>query len=148
VAKQAKERIKRGSRVRIQKSFSQPRLAHLAYGQVLAFVPRITETGFPVPSPKIVTEFSHLTLEANVKQSIPVGELLASYAGIVNSAKLNPRTYGEPASVREIIWDSRIRNRERIKCVHDWHTDARWTKAHVEAWHLEWIGHKRHSCQR
>ena len=89
VAKEAKERIKRRGRIRIQERGSQPRLADLAYGQVLSLVPGITETSFPVPSLEIVAKFSHLALQPDVKKSIPVSELLASLTGIVNAAKPN-----------------------------------------------------------
>ena len=95
MAREIKERIKRRGRIRIQERVPQSRLAYLANGQVLPLVPGITETGFPVPSLKIVTEFSHLTLEPNVKESIPVGELFVSDTGIVNPAKLNPRSHWE-----------------------------------------------------
>ena len=71
-----------------------------------------------------------------------------SRTGVVNAAKRNPGSYGETASVGKEIWNSRIRDCERIKRILDWHTDADGTKAYVSAWDLEWIGRKRHSCQR
>src|SRR6476646_5311672 len=147
VAKQAKKRIKRRSRIRIQERVPQPRLADLAYRQILPLVQGITKACFPVPSLEIIAKLSHLTAEANVKEGIPVGELFTSLAGVVDAAKLNTCSYRQTASVRKVIWNSRICDRERIERILDWHTDAIRTKAHVEAWDLEWIRHKRHSCQ-
>src|SRR6476620_1880361 len=144
VAKQAKERIKRSGRVRTQQRLPQPRLADLAYRQILPLVPRITETRFPVPSLEIIAKFSHLTTEPDVKKTIPVGELFTSLTGVVDAAKLNTCSYRQTASVRKVIWNSRICDRERIERILDWHTDASRTKAHVEAWDLEWIRRKRH----
>ena|SRR5438132_9763992 len=146
-AKEAKERIKSRGWICIKKSFSQPWLAGLTYGQVLSLVLGVTETGFPVPRFEIVAEFSHLTLEPNVKESVPVGELLTSLAGVVNATKPNPSSHRKTRAVRKEIWNSRIRDRERIKGILDRHTDALRTKAHVKARDLEWIGGKRHSCQ-
>ena len=144
VAKQAKERIKRRGRIRIQERVPQPRLADLAYRQILPLVPGITETRFPVPSLEIVTKFSHLTAEPDVKETIPVGELFTSLAGVVDAAKSNPCSYRSWDSVNI---QSRIRDGERIKRIRDWHTDTRRAKADVSAWDLEWIGYKRHSCE-
>ena len=121
MAKKAKERIKRRGRIRIQERVPQSRLAYVAYGQVPPLVPGITETRFPVPSLEIVAKFSHLTLEPDVKETIPVGELFTSGTGIVNTAKPNPGSYGDWDSVNN---QSRIRDRERIKRIRDWHTDV------------------------
>ena len=68
-----------------------------------------------------------------------------SGTGIVNAAKPNPGSHRETAP-SEKIWNSRIRDGERIKRIRDWHTDTEGTKAHVSAWDLEWIGRKRHRC--
>src|SRR5262249_16793139 len=129
------------------KSLSQPRLANVTYRQILPLVPGITETGFPVPRLEIVAEFSHLTLEPDVKESIPVSELFTSGPGVVNSAKPNASSYGKTASVRKEICNSRIRDGEGIKRILDWHADAELTKGYVSAWLLEWIRRKRHSRQ-
>ena len=67
------ERIKRRGRIRIQQRFPQPNLADLAYGQILPLVPGVTKTGFPVPRLEVIAKFSHLTLEPNIKESVPVG---------------------------------------------------------------------------
>src|SRR6266536_2061649 len=144
VAKDAKERIKRRGRIRTQQRLPQPRLADLAYGQVLSLVPGITKACFPVPSLEITAKLSHLTAEPGVKETIPVGELFTSLTRVVNCTKPNPCCYGDWHSVNI---QSRIPDREGIKRIRDWHTDTRRTKAHVHAWYLEWIGYKRHSCK-
>src|SRR6266540_89976 len=144
VAKDAKERIKRRSRVRIQKGVPQSRLADLAHRQILSLVPGITKPRFPVPSLEIIAEFSHLTLEPYVKETIPVGELFTSLTGVVDAAKSNPCSY---RSWNSVNIQSRIRDGEWIKRIRDWHTDTRRAKAEVSAWDLEWIGYKRHSCE-
>jgi hypothetical protein len=67
---------------------------------------------------------------------------------VVNAAKLNPRRDRETASVGKKTWNSSIRDCEGIKRILDWHTnEKKWTKAYVNAWGLEWVGYKRHSCQ-
>src|SRR5260370_29071489 len=142
---EVKERIKCSSRVRIKKCYPQSRLASFADGQVLPLVPRITETKFPVPRLEIIAKFSHLSAQANIEQIIVVSELFMSRTCVVNTARRNSRGYGETRSVRKEIWNSRIGYRERIKRILDWHTDAEWTKAHVSAWDLKWIGCQRHS---
>ncbi len=73
--KEAQERIKGRSRVRIQQRVSQTRLADLAQGQVLPFVASVAEARFPVPRLEIITKLSHLTFQSNIEQVIPVGEL-------------------------------------------------------------------------
>src|SRR5437899_4729575 len=144
VASDTQEWIKRRGRVGIQQRVAQPRLADLANGQVLPLVAGITETGFPVPSLEIITKFSHLTLQPDVEKGIPVGELFTSGTGVVNAAKPNPRSHGSWDSVNN---QSRVADRERIKRILDWHTNAVGTKEHVSAWRLEWIGRKRHRRQ-
>src|SRR5262249_10760108 len=132
---------------RTQQRVPQPSLADVANGQILPLVAGITETGFPVPGLEIIAEFSHLTLQPNVKESIPVSELFTSRPGVVNTSKPNPSSYGKTASVRKEICNSRIRDGERIKRILDWHADAELTKGYVSAWLLEWIRRQRHSCQ-
>ena len=141
------ERIKRRSWVCIQKRFPQSRLAGFADGQDLPLIPRVTKTHFPVPSLEIIAKFPHFATQANIKQIVLVSELFMSRTGVVNTAKRNSGSYGETASVGKEIWNRRIRDREGIKRILDWHTDARWTKSLVRAWDLEWIGYKRHSCR-
>ena len=124
VGSEIQERIKCRSWVRIQKCVPQSRLADFANGQILPLVPGITKTRFPVPSLEIIAKFSHLTTQANIEQRILVGELFMSGTGVVNAAKPNAGSHRETASVRKEIWNSRIRDRERIKRILDWHTDA------------------------
>src|SRR5207249_4688848 len=113
----------------------------------MPLIPRITETGFPVPGLEIIAEFSHLTFEPNVKESIPVSELFTSRPGVVNTTKPNAGSNGKTGSVRKEICNSRIRDGEGIKPILDWHADAQLTKGYVSAWLLEWIGRKLHSGQ-
>src|SRR6266699_5974767 len=143
----AKERVKRRGGIRTQQRLPQPRLADFADGQVLALVPGIPETGFPVPRLEIIAKFSHLTLQPDVEELVPVSELFTSRTGVVNAAKPNPRSHRETRSVRKEIWNSRIRDCEGIPRIRDWHTNAVGTKERVSAWRLERIGRKRYSCE-
>src|SRR5438046_3188177 len=143
-AKEAKERIKDRSRISIQEGLPQPRLADVAYRQILPLVPGITETGFPVPSIEIIAEFSHLSPESDVEETIPVRELFTSLTSVVDAAKPNSGSHGSWDSVNN---QSRVSNCERIKRIRDWHTDTRRAKPYVSPWNLERIRHKRNSCQ-
>src|SRR5512132_1237361 len=91
VGSEIQERIKCRSRIRIQKSFSQSRLADFADGQILPFVPGITKTQLPVPSLEIIAKFPQLSAQTNIEEIIVVSELFMSWTGVVNAAKLNPR---------------------------------------------------------
>ena|SRR5207249_11979776 len=115
VASEIQERIKRRSRVCIQKCFPQPRLADFADGQILPLIPRITKTQLPIPSVEVIAKFHQLTAEANIEQIIVVSELFVSRTNVVNAAKRNPGGYGETASVGKKIRNSRIRDREGIE---------------------------------
>src|SRR5438552_8912634 len=148
VGSEIQERIKCRSWVRIQKCFPQSGLADFADGQVLSLISRITKTSFPVPSLEIIAKFSQLTTQADIEEAIRVSELFVSGTGVVNVASRNPDSYRETRSIRKEIWNSRICDCEGIKRILDWHTDTEWTKAYVSAWDLEWVGYKRHSCQR
>src|SRR4030095_16127162 len=124
------EQIKCRSRIRIQKSFSQSRLADFADGQILPFVAGITKTQLPVPSLEIIAKFPQLSAQTNIEEIIVVSELFMSGAGVVDAAKLNPRSDGETASVGKKTWNSRISDGERIKRILDWHTnEKKWAKA-------------------
>src|SRR6266576_6857576 len=79
------ERIKGRGRVRIQQRVSQTGLASLTHGQVLALVASVAEAQFPVPRLEIIAKLPHFALKSDIKQHIPVGELLASGAGVVNA---------------------------------------------------------------
>ena len=85
----AQERVKRGGRIGTQQRVSQSGLAHFANGQVLSFVPGITETRFPVPRLEVIANFSHLTPQANVEELVPIGEFLVPWAGILDTTKPN-----------------------------------------------------------
>src|SRR6516162_3183788 len=142
------KRIKCRSRVRVQKCFTQPRLAGFVNGEVLPFVSGITETCFPVPRLEIIAKFSHLTTQAYIEELVPVGELFMPGTGVINPAKDDSGSYRETASIGKKIWNSRVGDRERIKRILDWHTDTVGTKTYVGAWFLERIGGKRHRRQR
>src|SRR4029450_11100030 len=90
VSIEIQERIKCRSRIRIQKSFPQSRLADFAHGQVLPLIPRITKTQLPVPSLEIIAKFPQLSAQTNIEKIIVVSELFMSWTGVVNAAKLNP----------------------------------------------------------
>src|SRR6266403_495303 len=139
------ERIKCRGWVRIQKCFTQPRLANFAFGQILPLIPGITKTQLPVPRPEIIAKFSHLTTQANIEKGIPVGELVMSGTGVVSASEPNPGSHRETGAVREEIWNSCIGNSERIKRIRDWHADIEWTKDYVSARDLKGVGHKRHT---
>src|SRR6266480_3043582 len=148
VSSEVQERIKCRSWVRVQKCFPQAGLADFADRQVLPFIPRITETQLPVPCLEIIAKFSHLAAQPNVEEIIIVSELFVSGTGVVSSAEPNSGSYWQTGPVRKEIWNSRIRDCEGIKGILDWHTDIKLTRSYVSAWELEWVGYKRHSCDR
>src|SRR6476646_10358530 len=128
--------MKGRSRVGIQQRFAQTRLADHTFGEIYRFIPRITETQFPVPCFKVITKFSHLAFKADVKQHIVFGggrcSVTCFQATIFNSG-------GHPNSGKGCArWQSCVGNGERIKCVLYWHTDAVWTKASTVRL-LKWI---------
>ena len=98
VGVEIQERVKCRSRVRIQQSLPQSRLTGFAGGQILAFIPRITEAQLPVPSLEIIAKFPHLATQAYVEELVPVSELFMSGTGVVNAAKQNPGIYRKTAS--------------------------------------------------
>src|SRR5947207_6792134 len=119
VSSEIQERIKCRGRIRIQKCVPQSRLANFADRQILPFVPRITKTQLPVPRLEIIAKFSHLTLETNIKEIIVVSELFMSWTGVVDAAKLNAVCDWETSYYSKEIWDSRIRNGERVNRFRD-----------------------------
>src|SRR5262249_15527989 len=144
------ERIKRRGWIAVQKRLAQSGLADLANGQVLSFVPRVTETSFPITRLKIIGDPSHFTTQPHVKQLVPVSEFFAPWAGVVNTTKPNTSGDRETRSVRKEIWNSRICNGERVPRIEreNGHTDAGGTKETVSAWVFEWIRRKGYCCQR
>src|SRR6516165_10759090 len=127
-ATQAKERIERRGRVRIQECLPQANLADLACRQILSFVPRVTEAGFPIPCLEILAKLSHLTLKSDVEKGIPIGELFTPVTSVVNSPKPHPSSHGSWNSVNN---QGRVSSCERIKRIRDRDTNANGTKAHV-----------------
>src|SRR5215475_2071342 len=142
--KEAKERIKGGSRVGVQQRVSQPRLADLTQGQVLSFVASVTEAKFPVPGLEIIAELAHLTFQPNIKDVIPVGKLLASKTSVVNATKPDASSdgYWDAINSQSGIW-----NCERIKRIANWDGDARGAKPYAASRNLKWIWRKRNSRQ-
>src|SRR5262249_4416006 len=140
--KEAHERIKRRSRVRIQQRVAQTRLADLTQRQVRTLVASVAEAHFPVPRLEIISEFSHLTFQTNVEQVIPVSELLTSEACILDGAKPDSSTHGDWNSVNS---QCRIPYSEGIKRIGDWHTDAGRTESYAGSRNLKRIGRERRS---
>src|SRR5204863_1741661 len=93
-------------------------------------------------------EFSHLTFQSNIEQLIVIGELFTSRPGVVNRPKPNPGIHRETRSVGKEVRNSRICDRERIKRIDDWHTDAERAESDVGTWDVERIRLKWHCCQR
>src|SRR6267378_2469851 len=141
LAEEAAERIKRRVRICVQEGIAQPGLAHFANGQVLPFVARVTETQFPVPRLQVVGKFSHLTAQADVEELVPVSELFAPYAGIIDATEPNPSGQRNRLSVNI---QSHIPDCEGIKRIRDWHTDAVGTArpygSKISSRNVEWIG--------
>src|SRR4029077_15950514 len=91
---------------------------------------------------------SHFAAHADIEQLIVIRELFTSRPGVVNRPKPNPGIHRETRSVRKEVRNSRICDRERIKRVDDWHTDAERTESDVGTWDVERIRLKWHCCQR
>src|SRR6266496_3587895 len=147
VGVEIQERIKRRGGICAQERVPQSGLADFADGQILPFVPRVTETHFPVPRLEVIGDPSHFTTQTDVEELVPVSEFLASRTRIVNPAEPNAGSYREARAVRKEVWNSRICNGERIKWIRDRHTDAVGTKECVSARVLKWVRRKRHSRQ-
>src|SRR5262249_35609679 len=147
VALQIQERIKRRGRVRTEESGAQSGLAGFVNGQVLSFVPGISEACFPVPSLEVIGNPSHLTPQANVEELVPVSEFFMSGTGVDNTTKPNTRGYRETGPVRKEVWNDRICNRERIKRIRDWHADSGGTKKRAGVSVMKWVRRKRHRRQ-
>src|SRR6266545_8316173 len=93
LAEEATERIKRRGRICVQQGIAQPGLAHFANGQVLSLVAGITEAHFPVPRLEVIPKFSHLATQTYIEELVPVSELLASGASVVNAAEPNTSSH-------------------------------------------------------
>src|SRR5262249_36828365 len=144
------ERIKRRGWITVQKRLAQPGLAGLANGQVLSFVPRVTETSFPIPRLKIIGDPSHLATQADVKELVPVSEFFAPWTGVVNAAETNTSSDRKTDSSGEEIWDGRISNGERVPRIEreNGHTEAGGQKDGFWAGVLEGVGRKGTRCER
>src|SRR6266436_2381791 len=147
LAGEIQERIKRGGRICIQQRVSQPGLADFANGQVLSFVPGITETRFPIPCLEVISYPSHFASQANIKELVPIGEFFESWTRIVNTTKPNTSSHRKTRAVRKEIRNSRIRNRERIERIREWHTDTGGTKKCAGGSVMKRVRCKRHSRQ-
>src|SRR5437870_13510797 len=115
---------------------------------MLPLIPGITKTPLPVPSLEIIAKFPQFATQANIEHIIVVSEFCMSRTGVVNGAKPDSGSYGEAASIGKEIWNSRIRDRERIKRVLDWDTEGARTKRCSRARNLEWIRNNWHRCRR
>jgi hypothetical protein len=67
-----------------------------------------------------------------------------SGTGVINAAEKNLGRHRDTDSVNN---HSVIRDRERIKRILDWHTDAKLAEPYVSAWDLKGVGRKRHNCR-
>src|SRR6266436_1704959 len=146
-AVEIQERIKRGARICIQQRVSQSGLADFANGQVLSFVPGITETRFPIPRLEVISNPSHFTSQANVEELVPISEFFVSWTRIVNTTKPNTSSYRQARAVREEIRNRRIRNCERIERIREWHTDTGGTKKCAGGSVMKRVRCKRYSRQ-
>src|SRR6266496_1589451 len=152
VSVEIQERIERRGRIGIQQRLPQSRLANLANGQVLPFVPGVTETCLPIPRLKVIGDPPHFTAQSHIKQLVPVSEFFAARTGIVNTTEPHTGRYRETTggilwSRRKEIRNGRICNGERIKRIRDRHTDAIRAKERASESVLERIRRKRHSRQ-
>src|SRR5262249_45649724 len=93
------------------------------------------ETRFPIPILEVIAKLTHLTANSDIKQNVAERSLDCSAACVVNGAKVNP------GGDRRAIGQSRIGDRERIKRICNWHTDAAGTKG-ITVRLLEWIVEK------
>src|SRR6266480_663601 len=139
---EVQEGVKRRGRVRIQESISQPRLADDVSRLNFFIVPGITETRFPVPGLEVIAKFSHLTAKSDIKENVVKGggrkSITHFQTTISNAGKY--RSAGRGLAVRR---NSRVRYRERIKRILDWHTDT--GRSEGGDWYraVERIGYKR-----
>ncbi len=134
------ERVKRGGRVRIHESLSQPGLANNVSRLIFFLVPGITETRFPVPCLEVIAKFAHLTAKSDIKENVVKGGRRKSVTQF-QTAIGNPGIYRGSGKGRAVRRNSRVRYRERIKRILQGHTDAESTEggAYLVA---EWIRHK------
>src|SRR6266487_4696906 len=136
------ERVKRGGRVRIHESLSQPGLANNVSRLIFFLVPGITETRFPVPCLEVIAKFAHLTAKSHIKENVVKRgrrKSVTHFQGAIG----NPGIYRGSGKGLAVRRNSRVRYREWIRRSGEWHTDAEWTKARACYRAGECIGHKR-----
>ena len=142
-AEESQEWIKCSGRVCIQQRLAQTGLAHNSSRKGFLLVARIAKTQFPVPGFKVIAKFSQFTAKPDIEQRVLKCRLKRSHALIVDGTKPNPCCYRDRYSVDV---QSRIRDRERIKWILDWHADAgRAERRAVRV--FEWIRGKRSRCR-
>src|SRR5262249_55403057 len=101
-----------------------------------------------VPRLEVIGYQSQLTPQTDIEELIPVGELFASYAGIVDAAEPNP---SGQRNWRSVNIQSHIPYREWIKRILDRHANAVGTArpygSEISSGNVEWIRRKWHGCQ-
>src|SRR4051812_3336027 len=125
---ETQEGIKRRARIGIQERRPQAGLADFANGKVLPLVSRIPETRFPVPRLEIIAGIPKFTAQTDIEELIPVSEFFVSWAGVLDAAEANTGRDRETRSIREVVWNYRVCNSERIERIGNWYTDALGTK--------------------
>src|SRR5262249_8419454 len=131
----SKEGIKRCRRVRIQQRFAQTLRAYYAISDGIFLIPGITEPRLPIPILEVIAKLSHLTAKAYIEQRVREGGLGCRPTRVSNAAEMNSSGDGRA------IGQNRIRTRERVKRILDWHTDTVRTKGSTVCL-LEWIRRK------
>src|SRR6266550_3149253 len=94
----SQKRIKRRSRVRIQESLTQPRLANSVSRLNFFLVPGISETRFPVPCLKVIAKFGQLTAQSDIEEDIIKRgrrKIVTRFQGAI----ADPGIYGVPGEV-------------------------------------------------
>src|SRR4029077_673318 len=89
---------------------------------VFLLIPGIAETQFPVPIFEVVAKLSHLTANSGIEKHVVERGLSGSDRRVVNAPEANPgghRNSGKWCAGGQ----SRVRDREGIKRILDWHTD-------------------------
>src|SRR4030095_2152677 len=92
----------------------------------------ITETRLPIPILEVIAKLTHLTANSGIKENVVERGLGCRPACVSNAAEMNS------GGDRRAIGQMRVRIREGIKRICDWHTDAVGTKG-ITARVLEWI---------
>src|SRR6266516_2134354 len=107
---EVQEGVKRCGRIRIQESFSQPRLANDVSRLNFCLVPGITETRFPVPRLEVIAKCSHLTAKSDIEEHIVTRGGRKSVTHF-QSAKFTPGEYRGSGIGRAVRRNSRVRYR-------------------------------------